>query len=194
MTQSEKSSIDVTSELASEELAKRAQRLLELSEEFPGVTPVEDTSGTTERWLFNTGIRDIRNLTSQVIRVRNPETQTTFTLNPPPGGKATVDWFAPWVDNPTEFSNKSITVRVRPPGADPSNPGTLVFRFFLDFDNEIVSWVPAGGAHTDRNPIELTPGGGVFLTPVSRIDVTVNAVTLASGATVIVPGASVVTF
>jgi hypothetical protein len=160
--------------VSGEELTKRAQQLLELSVQVPEISPVERSGGEVDRWLYNTWIRDITNLTSGQVRVRNPENEQRRDISP--GGTATVNWASPWVDNPTEFSVKSLTFRTRPPGADPTNPGTLIFRVFLDFDVEIVSWVPAGADHTMRNPIELTPGGGVFLGRVREIDLTVNAV------------------
>jgi hypothetical protein len=158
-----------------EELVERAKRLIEESEKIRGIEAVEAT-GEVYRWLYNTWIRDITNFTTSIIRIRNPERQSFRNLLP--GTTVTVNWAAPWVDSPTELSNKALTVRAIPsgPGVSPTNPGTGLFRVFLDYDNEIVSWVPFSADHGMRNPIELTPGGGVFLTPVNTIDLNIVVV------------------
>lgn len=170
-----------------EELVERAKRLIEKSERIPGIEAAE-ANGEVYRWLYNTGIRDLNNLTTSIIRIRNPETQTFRNLLP--GQNVTVNWQAPWVDNPTELFNKALSVRTIPsgPGVSPTNPGTGLFRVFLDYDTEIVSWVPFGADYGMRNPIELTPGGGVFLTSVSTIDLNI----VIGPASVVVPGAAVV--
>jgi hypothetical protein len=190
MTQSEQSSFDATSELTSEELTRRAERLLELSQGFPGDNSVEASEGPVYRWLFTTWIRNINNPTGFGFRVRNPERYQVFDI-PGATNLTKVNWIAPWVDNPTEFSNKSITFRARPSSSDPSNPGTRVFRVFFDFDNDIVSWVPEGQDYNMRNPIERNAvGSGIFLQPVRTIDLTINSVGNPSR---FVPSATVVT-
>lgn len=169
-----------------EELVERAKGLIEKSEQIPGIEPVE-ANGQVFRWLYNTRIFNITNLTSSTIRIRNPERAMIGDLSP--GAVASVNWQAPWVDNPTELYNKAITVRSIPSGASSSNPGTVLFRVFLDYDIEIVSWVPSGADYGMRNPIELTPGGGEFLERVSAIDLNIAVTTTPS---VIVPGAVVI--
>jgi len=172
-------------------LAERAARAADCSVRIPGVssTDIIGQVGPARRWLFNTGIMNISNGTTATIRVRNPERNSdprTLGL----GQGTFVDWLAPWVDNPTEMYNKAITFRAVPPGADPSNPGTGLFYVFLDYDQEIVCWLPFGSDYGLRNPIERTPiGSGIFLSPCSRIDISLF---YDSTTAVILPGATLV--
>ena len=69
-------------------------------------------------------------------------------------------------------------------------PAPGFFYVFLDYDQEIVCWLPFGSDYGLRNPIEQTPiGSGIFLMPCSRIDISVVYDTTAS---VILPGATLV--
>ena len=170
-------------------VAERAQRIAEHAVRIPNISPTDLTgqTGPARLWLFNTGIQYISNQSTATIRVRNPE-RNNDPRTLPPGVSTFVDWFAPWVDNPTELYNKAIRFRAVPPGADPSNPGTGLFYVFLDYREEIVCWLPFGADYGLRNPIELTPiGSGLFLTPCSRIDISVVVDQLIA---IIMPGAT----